>query len=217
MKKVVDRFGKITTINVQAPSKVQTSVLANTPVVPTGPPPDLPPFETLEPALQRLIVAAHRLMENRPIFTRRALANCLSGKDWDLVGQNTNKQVFKYAGYMFSSGPWRDAIVKFGVDPRKDPRFRIYQTLVFMLETEPRDNRSKLYTRTKAGRTKTPQELRNESHLFDGVNLSKDGKLWQVCDFTDPLLKEVLATTNLRSECHVSSLHHWLYSLLLSR
>lgn len=173
-------------------------------VVPQNPSPDVPAIETLTPAMQRLVNTVLRIMQDRPIFTRRALYNCMPGNDWDELGQNTAKYVYQYAGYMFSSGPWRDALVRYGVDPRSDPSFRIYQTMIFMLESEPKDNRAK-YNRTQTNRMKSEQVLRKESHLFDGVTVSKDGKIWQVCDISEPFLKNLLSTTNLRQECHVST------------
>ena len=129
--------------------------------------------------------------------------NSIPGDDWETVGQNVAKYVYQYVGYIFQSGPWRDAVVRFGVDPRKEPECRKYQTMMFMLEKEPKDNRAK-FIRTKPDRTVTPQVAKKESHLFDGQNVSKDGKVWQVCDVTDPFLKDLLATEDIRQECHVS-------------
>ena len=174
------------------------------PEVPQSPVGSLPPVESLEPAMQRLIVSARRLFEERPIFTRRALINSVPASDLGNIGPNAYKRIYQYCGYSFSSGPWRDAVIRFGVDPRKDPQCRKYQTMMFMLESEPKDSRSK-YSRTKADRSKTEQVARRESHLFDGNTVSKDGKTWQVCDICDPLLQRLLNTTNLREKCHVSS------------
>lgn len=165
---------------------------------------DLSPVESLELPLQRLITSARRLLEERPIFTRRALKNSMPGSDWDTIGQNSAKRIYQYCGYQFSAGPWRDAIVRFGVDPRKDPHCRIYQTMMFMLENEPKDSRAK-YNRTRADPGTSGQVSNKESHLFDGKTVYKDAKTWQVCDISDPFLKSLLATTDLRKECHVSS------------
>ena len=204
MKQVVDHLGNVTTFNVHAGPKIANPpVPFDTDIVPQAPSPDLPAIETLTPAMQRLVNTALRIMQDRPIFTRRALYNCMPGDDWDVMGQNSAKNIYQYVGYMFSSGPWRDALVRYGVDPRTDPKFRIYQTMIFMLEMEPKDSRAKT-NRTKAHRTKSEQVSRKESHLFDGVNVSTDGKIWQVCDISEPFLKDLLSTTNLRKDCHVS-------------
>ena len=207
VKQVVDDLGNVTTINVHAGPKIANPpVPFDIDVVPQAPSPDLPAIETLTPAMQRLVNTALRIMQDRPIFTRRALYNCMPGNDWDVMGQNSAKHVYQYVGYMFSSGPWRDALVRYGVDPRTDPSFRIYQTMIFMLETEPKETRAK-FDRTKPDRTKSEQVLRKESHLFDGVTVSTDGKIWQVCDVSEPFLKDLLATANLRKECHVSGVN----------
>lgn len=203
VKQVVDHLGNVSTINANAGTKIANPpVPFDVDIVPQAPSPDLRAIETLTPTMQSLINTTLSIMQDRPIFTRRALYNCLPGNDWDVLGQNSAKFVYQYAGYMFSSGPWRDALVRYGVDPRTDPNFRIYQTMIFMLDTEPKDNRAK-FNRTKPDRTKTEQVLGKKSHLFDGVTVSKDGKIWQVCDISEPFLKGLLSTTNLRKECHV--------------
>ena len=195
--------------------------VANPPVpfdvdtVPQGPSTDLPAIDTLTPAMQRLVKTALSVTQERPIFTRRALYNCMPGNDWDIVGPNSAKNVYQYVGYTFSSGPWRDALVRYGVDPRTDPSFRMYQTMIFMLDTEPKDSRAKI-NQTRPDRTKSEQVLKKESHLFDGVTVSTDGKIWQVCDITEPFLKALLATTKLRKECHVSAMIPLLFSSLTS-
>ncbi|KAF6218984.1 hypothetical protein HO133_005528 [Letharia lupina] len=203
VKRVVDHLGNVSTINVQAGPKITNPpVPFDVNVVPQGPSPDLPAIETLTPAMQRLVNKALSIMQDRPIFTRRALYNCMPGNDWDILGHNAAKYVYQYAGYMFSSGPWRDALVRYGVDPRTDPSFRIYQTMIFLLENERKDSRAR-FNRTRPDRTKTEQVSRKESHLFDGVTVSKDGKIWQVCDISEPFLKSLLSTNNLRKECHI--------------
>ena len=204
MKQVVDQLGNVRTTNVHGPRKISgLPVRFDIPEAPSRPADDLPPVESLEPSLQRLIASARHLFEERPIFTRRALINSVPASDLDKIGPNSYKRIYQYCGYSFSSGPWRDAVIRFGVDPRKDPACRMYQTMMFMLESEPKDSRSK-YNRTKADRSKTEQVSRRESHLFDGNTVSKDGKTWQVCDICDPLLQSLLATTELREKCHVS-------------
>ncbi|CAD6587677.1 MAG: tau 95 subunit of transcription factor TFIIIC [Alectoria sarmentosa] len=202
VKKVVDHLGNVSTVNVSAGPRIgNPPVPFDVDIVPQAPSPSLPAIETLTPSMQRLINTVLDLMKDRPIFTRRALYNCIPGNDWDVLGQNSAKHVYQYAGYMFSSGPWRDALVRYGVDPRTDPSFRKYQTMLFMLEVEPKDIRARS-NRTKPDRTKTEQVLRKETHLFDGTTVSKDGKIWQVCDISEPFLKALLSTTNLRKDCH---------------
>ena len=179
------------------------SIPFDAPGVPSTPSADLAPVETLESSLQQLIASARRLLEERPIFTRRALMNALPKAERDTISSNSAKYIYQYCGYSFTSGPWRDATIRFGVDPRTDPEYRIYQTMMFMLDNEPKDSRKK-YNRPNVGIREDEQILRRKSHLFDGKVASKDGKIWQVCDVVDPFLKSILDTNDLRKECHVS-------------
>lgn len=183
----------------------------NVDTVPDGPADDLPPIASLEPAMQRLIQGARLLFEERPIWTRRALRNRVSDADWNIVGSNSAKYVFQYVGYLWASGPWRDALVKFGIDPRKDPGYRIYQTVMFMIDQGRHRYKGSGAKNSGAITTEKPSK---ESHIFDGRIVDLDGKVWQVCDITDPLLVSILSTSNIRNECHVSScrvyLKHWL-------
>lgn len=169
--------------------------------VPCGPVDELPPIATLDPELQKMAKQLEEYMEDRPIWTRRALTNQHDTRLWKAM----SRHIYQYVGYMFRSGPWREAVVKYGVDPRIDPKYRIYQTMTFQF-----GSRGKEYTERaiRGGRrTRRPRsEIASNasSHRFDGTSVSTDGKVWQVCDITDPLLQNVLATTDLRQECHVS-------------
>lgn len=177
------------------------SISHNEPVIPTHAAEDLPPIASLEPAMRRLIESAKRLFKERPIWTRRALHNRVSAEDLKTVGLNSAKLIYQYLGYLFNSGPWRDAVVKYGVDPRKDPKLCIYQTMVFMLDKE--ENDKKKPKRSKASRYDLSKGTQRNTHIFDGKCVSLDGKTWQVCDITDPLLSSMLSTTSLRVDCHV--------------
>ncbi|TVY44231.1 Transcription factor tau subunit [Lachnellula occidentalis] len=135
-----------------------------------------------DPNLQSLVAILKEALEERPIWTRRALVNRL--------GQSPHlsllKSAYQYVSYQFKNGPWREALVKYGVDPRSDPKYRIYQTIFFRIsdDVEPgvlwKDQRREQmlrYVRTDP-----------TSHLFDGKHVSLEGRVWQICDITDPLL-----------------------------
>ena len=156
--------------------------------------------------MRHLIENAKELMERRPVWTRRALFNNLNSQNLKTVGPNTAKHVTYYIGYMFNAGPFRDCLVRFGYDPRKDPTSRVYQSLFFMLEPEPATNRMKKHpnTRTMQDTKKVASQNVKESHLFDGKSVSLDGKTWQVCDIIDPFLQSLLATGTPRESCQAS-------------
>ena len=206
VKQHIDAHGNVTLLNTaDIPKYANQPVTWDVSTVPTGPVVDLPPEGSLEPPLQRLIEAARQLIEQRPIWTRRAFHNNLPAADWAKVGAHGARFVYQYVGYMFGSGPWGNAIVKFGVDPRSDPSFSIYQTMMFMLESEPGDSRlNKLRERrTEKDANRATNALIKNSHFFDGKNVSLDGKVWQICDITDPLLNTILSSAPLRDTCHV--------------
>lgn len=177
--------------------------------IPIGPSGLLPDVSILDPPIQRIIVEARSLFASRPIWTRRALFNNLSASDLKALGWSGTRHIQQYVGYCFDSGPWRDAIVRFGVDPRTDPKYRIYQTMTFQLEPQPPLGHSKGEATLTRRDWKTVAELHHrQSHLFDGKEVHTDGKTWQVCDVTDPLLSKIFATATLREKCH-SKLDGW--------
>lgn len=173
------------------------------PTVPNKPPTGLPPLETLDEKLQQTIYKVREYLELRPIWTRRALTNVTG------ISQGTLRAAWQYAGYMFRSGPWREAIVRFGVDPRTDPKYRFYQTLTFQFLLDDRDRdavkRKWVEERTKFQRANKGRQRDVESHVFDGYKVSLDGKVWQLCDITDPILRLIMETKNIRSTCDVST------------
>lgn len=206
LRQIVDESGCVRTTYNQNPLPVQNQpVTYDQAIIPTKPADNLPAIDSLEPAMQRLIVSARLLFEKRPIWTRRALINSVSSEDYKVIGSNSAKYIYQYVGYVFESGPWRDAVVKFGVDPRKDPSLRFYQTMMFMLDPEYSDHRRRKAKDMEWGRNSTLKSTSKVAHIFDGLTVGLDGKVWQVCDITDPLLESLLSTTNIRDECHVRS------------
>ncbi|KAL8720698.1 MAG: hypothetical protein Q9225_002491 [Loekoesia sp. 1 TL-2023] len=176
------------------------------PSVPTAPSADLPSESTLAPPLRNLIAAVREIFVHRPICTRRVVQNRVPADIWKAVGSNTAKHVWQYVGFIWASGPWRDTICAFGVDPRKNKEMRWFQTVIFQFEPEPRETRDK----TTVTKTKTDRELAakaevRDGHLFDGRTVRLDGRVWQMCDITDPLLKNLIDTELLRDECDIPS------------
>lgn len=219
-KPTIDPHGNVTLKNDQvAPPAQNQAVLCDTKKIPNGPADDLPAIASLEPAMQRLVHQARLLLEKRPIWTRRALRNHLSEADWNIIGSNAARYIYQYVGYLWASGPWRDAIVRFGIDPREDPQYRIYQTMMFIIEPVPRRPKE---SGAQSSSVKTTKLRSRESHLFDGRSMTLDGKVWQVCDITDPQLASILSTSSLREECHVGFFHlahqvHLINTYALSR
>lgn len=201
IKLTTDEAGRPSTTNVHAAPRLLTQTLsADAPAVPDAAVPEALPEVELDRTVRHVVAKLREFLEERPIMTRRYIMNKLSRKyEYHL------KFAIQYVGYVFRSGPWRETIIKYGVDPRMDPKYRCYQTMMFKLSgkqkaSEPvewEDQRG-IYRRATAGKE---QDL--ESHLFDGTKVVQDGRIWQVCDITDPTLRKMLDTPKLRTECEV--------------
>ncbi|CZS94154.1 uncharacterized protein RAG0_04205 [Rhynchosporium agropyri] len=194
-----DTEGNRILVNHSKPEKGGVQYLSheNVKEVPQGPNRDLPTDEaTLE-----LIDTLKKAMEERPIWTRRSLLNRVG----NVSGIYTFKQAIPFVGYQFKGGPWRDALIKFGVDPRKDKKHRQYQTFFFQFieetkefEGEPwRDSRPNFNISKSHGITHT----NDDTHVFDGKKLTLDGKIWQACDITVPILVTMMENAPYRDTC----------------
>lgn len=128
------------------------------------------------------------VFNQRAIVTRRSILNSLPDKvKWDL------RYGLQYCAYSFRSGPWKDTYIRFGVDPRKDPMCRRYQTIA---------NRLNSREEKLEARENFPPTGRS-SHIFDGKDLSLDSTTWIVEDITDPILKRIIDNAEPAPDCEV--------------
>ncbi|KAI1129477.1 hypothetical protein F5Y10DRAFT_264157 [Nemania abortiva] len=150
---------------------------------------------------ESLMQQLHDAMEKRPIWTRRAIVNQVRGN----YTESVLKVALQLTGYQFRGGPFRDAIVKYGVDPRHDPKYRQYQTLSFKLAKNLVGSTKVPWQTIRRGQVKSYTKNDDPtSHIWDGESYSTDGKLWQICDITDPFMMEIIANAPVRSECDLS-------------
>ncbi|ORY71880.1 RNA polymerase III transcription factor IIIC subunit-domain-containing protein [Pseudomassariella vexata] len=141
-------------------------------------------------------------MEERPIWTRRALVNQVNIGNY--ISETAVKFAIQAVGYQFKGGPWRDAVVKYGVDPRIDSKYRIYQTLAFKLHRLP------VKSVVHNGQiTNMSKDDARRSHMWDGNSYCTNGKFWQVCDITDAPLLQLIEEAPLREECAVEGDGWW--------
>ncbi|KAI8625195.1 hypothetical protein F5Y19DRAFT_451359 [Xylariaceae sp. FL1651] len=140
-------------------------------------------------------------MEKRPVWTRRAIVNQVRGD----YTESVLKVALQLMGYQFRGGPFRDAIVKYGVDPRKDPEYRKYQTVSFKLAKNLVGSTKLPWQTIRRGQVKSYSKNDDPtSHLWDGESYSTDGKLWQICDITDPFMINLIENAQVRPECDLS-------------
>ncbi|KAK4467014.1 putative transcription factor tau subunit sfc1 [Cladorrhinum samala] len=176
-----------------------------------------------DPQVVAIITEMQQAMEERPIWTRRSMWNRLGQRFVDLPKNGgLVRHCLQYAGYQFKGGPWRDALVKYGLDPRRDPKYRIYQTLIFKLHKTRIGTVGRSWQAVRRNEVSVANfgkawkdmgdggERALNTHIFNGESFSTDGKVWQVCDITDPLLQKLFANAEVRDECdnEVSGFYH---------
>ncbi|ORY40014.1 RNA polymerase III transcription factor IIIC subunit-domain-containing protein [Leucosporidium creatinivorum] len=147
-------------------------------------------------------------LEKRPMWTRTSLLNQLPVDDKRIV--SNQKQVIPYISYTFSDGPFRDLVIRFGYDPRKDPEARFYQHIILRNIDNVR-TKAPAIKGTSKGKEKQKEAVQiNEdplrSHLFDGQVLHSKIANFQLCDISDPLIKQhVDASEGVRDTCDKQS------------
>ncbi|KAK7061544.1 RNA polymerase III transcription factor IIIC subunit-domain-containing protein [Favolaschia claudopus] len=148
----------------------------------------------------------------RPVWTRGALFNQFTAvESRDILN---SKPLLPSVCYVFHDGPWRDTLVRFGYDPRKEPSGRFYQRLYFRNANHPilkpsvmsrRQERTAANMENWAAAIEDGSERdveRRKTHLFDGKTLTKETASFQLCDLIDPMLKEMIEDDEeLREEC----------------
>jgi general transcription factor 3C polypeptide 5 (transcription factor C subunit 1) len=203
VKTMTDHTGAVQTVNITAPMKhIRTYIDPDDENVPMARPADLPPEHTLPPKMQDRIQKLRGELDKRPLMQRRVYMNLFNGQfEYEM------KQAAGYCGYTFSSGPFKDVLIAFGVDPRTDPKYRIYQAVSFQVghEVQTAPDNPGAYMAKKGGRRVFAKKATlNSTHIFDGTKLYTDGKVWQVCDITDPFLAQLLGTKDLRKDCDMT-------------
>ena len=195
MTSVNESTGEITLVNTQKSRKSALQYLpSDIKTIPSISPHPPPKDEAVRIVLARVTEA----LEERPIWTRRALGNRIGHEKFPIA----IIKALHHAVYQFKKGPFRDTLIKYGVDPRTDSKYRKYQTLFFKLIEEDegalkqwKDSRTALPLERNIIRTDTT------THMFDGKTFASDGKVWQLCDITDPILRHVIDNAQLRDHC----------------
>ncbi|KAI5365495.1 putative transcription factor IIIC subunit 5, HTH domain-containing protein [Septoria linicola] len=204
---VQDDDGQIKSKNIAAPVKrVTWGLPPDIEEVPQHPPNELPRKNPGGEMLPRAVAALTEILEDRPLVTKRVALNSMPP-----ISESIFKEATQYVGYSFKAGPWRDSLIKYGVDPRKDPKYRHYQTLMFQVDAHAfKDVAGNERPSWKQNETNTTwaRPLRHtkdapSTHVFDGKNITANGKTWQTIDVQDPVVYKLLQTDDLPTECDV--------------
>ena len=163
---------------------------------PVSPPANAPELDSMNPAVQRAVTVFRDLFKQRPIWSRRALANCV--EEGNLT--SSHQTALAYVAFSISSGVWSRTLCAFGVTPLSDPRYRKFQT-VATINDQKRDGNA-----GPAGQSAQPAAPTNnrQSHIFTGHGpLPEDGRIYQLCDLADPQLKSLVdvGEAHLSKEC----------------
>ncbi|KAJ3359005.1 tau 95 subunit of transcription factor TFIIIC [Allomyces javanicus] len=158
----------------------------------------------------------------------QALPNKLDGAD----AVRKLKRILPSVAYYLTSGPWKMTWARFGFDPKVDRATRVFQILDTRNHFKAGWVRAKRRTLVPTAATAvapdaaaasaTPDEPEaaaaegtaaagendadaggTGAHLFDGQRLHQMTSLFQLCDLTDPILKELVDSEEyLRETCH---------------
>ena len=179
--------GKTSLLNFQAAPKTLTPMVHISIAAIPEKPDSVPEYATLDSLHKECVDHLRTLFERRPVWTRRALYN-----NFPKHLQTMVRFSMAHVAYMWRAGPWRDTCVLYGIDPRTDPKYRKYQSVFFQIET---GKSRPLHS--------TAHQANIDSHIFDGQRLIRDGRCFQLCDVTDPLLEQLINTEELRRTCDV--------------
>ncbi|THV03289.1 hypothetical protein K435DRAFT_715662, partial [Dendrothele bispora CBS 962.96] len=175
--------------------------------VPDTPPPNLEGIR--EQVDDNIVKKLEELFTERPVWTRMSLFNQVSAAVAREI--HNSKVILPLVCYNFQDGPWRDTLVRFGYDPRKDPEARFYQRLYFRNASHPMNRPSVVTRRQERAAANTAsnslldvdQDERRTSHIFDGQTLTKETAAFQLCDIVDPMLKDMIENhSEVREACH---------------
>ncbi|KAI9317592.1 RNA polymerase III transcription factor IIIC subunit-domain-containing protein [Dichotomocladium elegans] len=172
------------------------------PTVPTEP---SIPLEALPANEQRVAKQVAELFKERPSWTRAAVLSRLAPGD-----RKYYRAAVQVQTYSFSSGPWRDCLLPFGVDPRTDPAFAKYQYVGARVNqrrppTSP-VQQIKLpqhYLRPKkTTASQAPQDINIPCYIFDGKTLPSSFATLTIDDITDPDFQKLIHTpAYIKSKC----------------
>lgn len=153
---------------------------------PVAPASTLPSLQSQAKRLRHMVDELQRLFERRRIWTRRALINN--------IPQNATisylRKALPYTAFYVRTGPWRDTLCQFGVDPRKNSEYGRYQVVHLRMDVIQR----------RQGGWFRPKNLND--HIYTGTESAQeyDNRLFQLCDISDPLLVPLISQTT-RNDC----------------
>ncbi|CAK5263051.1 unnamed protein product [Mycena citricolor] len=150
-------------------------------------------------AAEAAILKEGKIFTTRPVWTRAALLTQLTPSE---AREATNtKALLPTVCYVFSDGPWRDTLVRFGYDPRQKAESRFYQRVYFRNVNHPIVKPSVMTRRQDRSITGGSEY----NSIVDGSEKDAERKetaSFQLCDLHDSMLQEMIEDeSELREEC----------------
>ncbi|ORX49133.1 hypothetical protein DM01DRAFT_1338319 [Hesseltinella vesiculosa] len=136
------------------------------------------------------------LYKSRPIWSKTALKYRLT-----LDERKYLNDALPHFAYTFQTGPWRDCWIPYGLDPRKNKKYHIYQQLDFRIspqaKTKVRAQRA-LHVRNHVDQDARRGGLPSEPSVyeFDGERIPSRSAWFQMCDITDPDFVDIICNPN---------------------
>ncbi|CAO3650424.1 unnamed protein product [Mucor fragilis] len=154
-----------------------------------------PPVSDLD---KEAVQALADLFEERPICSRYAIMCKLDVKYHKLM-----KRMLPHVAYTFQNGAWRDCWVKYGLDPRKDPKYYIYQQLDIRRLVKEGSQRKIVSRRANPNviRTRSTHiepKVEPVQYIFDGKIKPGSSSVYQLCDITDPDITPLIENPDYR-------------------
>jgi general transcription factor 3C polypeptide 5 (transcription factor C subunit 1) len=104
------------------------------------------------------------------------------------------KPCLKYSlpqiAYTYTKGPWRQAYIKFGIDPKSSPKYAVYQTEGFRVPNFSKSLPKGFISEVPNGVSKV--------FKFNGDELPVS-LLFQIQNITDPMVKDLLSKSEIRT------------------
>ncbi|KAL5339353.1 RNA polymerase III transcription factor IIIC subunit-domain-containing protein [Aspergillus crustosus] len=140
-----------------------------------------------------IIRSVQELLEIRPVASAQFLRN-----NTEVECENDFHKALPYCGYVCRDGPWKGALIRHGIDPRSDPKYRMLQTIYLPINCDPIIFGSEGTHNLLVG-FPGHRGPRKDCHLFDGQGITAGVQSWQLCDLVDDQLARIVATEKLRA------------------
>lgn len=126
----------------------------------------------------------------KPIWLRKHLED-LASYDFKRV----LKQALPYVSYIYKSGPWRFCNIQFGVDPKLDKAFWVYQSEYFripnlQISLKLNNNQKRIVPLTLTNKSSENIKI-SETLFFNGQSIPST-VTYQVGDISDPVILKLL-------------------------